>query len=1001
MTGSCLSANYMNRIINIAFLIVTGLFILPVPCNCQEFSFREYGVREGLPQSEARILCQDSRGFLWIATRNGLSRFDGIDFENYHVKDGLPDNKVVHVFEDSEQKLWVLNRQGVSLYTGDRFQYFPRNSDLAKYSFSGNPYPGVKPSSAYFLGKDLRNGKDSRIRIVYFEDGKYSDFSSRFSGLDTLQVDDFCYINSSEELLILFKNQLFLWKNQHLKRLPLNDVKKIDGRGGVVTVLSGDKRLAYKNERFIFHLNHEAARHGIARLHDNNKLIVSYLDSSRNLVIPLQFKATDAFTDREGTVWLSSESNIYRLLSPAFRQWSHEEMKMSTPWGICPDRKGNLWIGSLFGDLRYFNGSEFIEEDSFRKVLGNNSVFYKGSRLMSNGQSWISANTNILIFDDGRFSVLKELQGTQICYIYEDTDNGLVMVGTDKGLYTIRGREISLNPHFIDSELGVIEGITKDDNGAYWFSGHNGLVKMEDTAITKINEYLLPEVFTYTMEKDRSGGLWVSSESGLYFKSKNTDTFRLALPESVNQPANAVKVLNDNYILAGRITDICLIDLDKFYSGADTYYRLYDRTDGYPGTEVLDNGIVRGSDEKIWILTSENLVEFNQALLWKNTMPPKLNITGFFFETDSQTWQPVNKGELYYGIPSEIVLRRNQHRIRITFNGISSSNPDKVKYSYMIGESDLKWSTPSERREVVIRNLRSGTYNFRLKAINADGFETIEPLNFKFTIQKAFGETAIFYLLLVAGIIIATILLTKYLIRKNNRIREEKQKLRSELLRLQMSNFLSEFDPHFTFNAISSVGSLIMKNDRQSAYLYLTRLSSLLRASLRDSTTMLKTISEELDFVRNYCELQKLRFGNRFDYHIRVGEDVDLNKQIPKMTIQTFVENGIKHGIENKKSGGAVEVVILHIKGYHKFLIRDNGVGRAAADKVKSASTGIGIRTVSRILEIINMYNKTESTLEIRDPDTDVFFSGTEVVITIPDNYSFSISETDLIDFDY
>ena len=231
-------------------------------------------------------------------------------------------------------------------------------------------------------------------------------------------------------------------------------------------------------------------------------------------------------------------------------------------------------------------------------------------------------------------------------------------------------------------------------------------------------------------------------------------------------------------------------------------------------------------------------------------------------------------------------------------------------------------------------------------------------------------------------------------------IREEKQKLRSELLRLQMSNFLSEFDPHFTFNAISSVGSLIMNNDRQSAYLYLTRLSSLLRASLRDSTTMLKTISEELDFVRNYCELQKLRFGNRFDYHIRVGEDVDLNKLIPKMTIQTFVENGIKHGIENKKSGGAVEVVILHIKGYHKFLIRDNGVGRAAADKIKSASTGIGIRTVSRIFEIINMYNKTESTLEIRDPDTDVFSSGTEVVITIPDNYSFSISETDLIDFD-
>jgi len=93
--------------------------------SAQEFPLREYGVRDGLPQSQASIIYQDSRGFIWISTKNGLSRFDGTDFVNYHLKDGLPYNIVSDAFEDSEGKLWVFTSKGLAEYKGDSFVYYP------------------------------------------------------------------------------------------------------------------------------------------------------------------------------------------------------------------------------------------------------------------------------------------------------------------------------------------------------------------------------------------------------------------------------------------------------------------------------------------------------------------------------------------------------------------------------------------------------------------------------------------------------------------------------------------------------------------------------------------------------------------------------------------------------------------------------------------------------------------------------------------------------------
>ena len=193
---------------------------------CQKYSFREYGVRDGLPQSQAHILFQDSRGFLWITTLNGISRFDGIDFINYHLKDGLPHNLVLSVFEDEAGKLWALTYKGLSEYTGSGFRFYPPGDEYQNSRFTGIAYAAGKPGSAYFLSGQYGNLPD---RIIFFDSGSYFDYSAMYPALDTFRIKDMVFNCSVNEFLLTdqFK-QLWSWKNSNLQKLQISDVESLN-----------------------------------------------------------------------------------------------------------------------------------------------------------------------------------------------------------------------------------------------------------------------------------------------------------------------------------------------------------------------------------------------------------------------------------------------------------------------------------------------------------------------------------------------------------------------------------------------------------------------------------------------------------------------------------------------------------------------------------------------------------------------------------------------------
>jgi ligand-binding sensor domain-containing protein len=968
-------------------LLVLIFFAFGIKLNAQNLPFREYGVQDGLAQSQAAVIYQDSRGFLWIPTRNGLSRFDGLEFVNYFRKDGLPANFVSSVFEDNNGKIWTLTVEGLSLYTGDGFKFFNQDIHSEKALFGYESV--IDGSNNFYL---LSSSSESGFSIILkFKDGVYSSYSALYPPLDTLKIRNIAFDQENNELLIFdVRSQLWSWKNERLRKLSSEKYDYMSHDHEKIFLARGETLFDYRNGKIT--LRQANRKKGISEVVQNNASsnTVDFFDGNSSIRIQKPFTSASYEVDNEGNMWVSSENNIKKLLSTAFSYYTEDDLSIKNTWAIAADRNGNMWFGSLFGKLVEFDGVTFRERNEYKKLFKRPVAFYKGSRKLSNGDEWFSTSDGVLIWDGSSFSRLNDIpEYTQICYIYEDPDNKVVMLGTDRGLFILNHGKVTCLSEYTDSNLGVIEGITKDNEGVYWLSGHNGLVRFNGVSSVALKEDVLPIGYTYTIEKDYFGGIWVTSEEGLFTRSKPNENFIAGLPDAVNKSANSITVMDRKHILIGRISDICIIDLEKFYRNEKNYFRIYDKTDGFTGNDCIDNGIIKDRNGHYWILTADKIVIFDPSKLKINPVPPSMHITGFYYETDSLYWKPVENGSFFYDIPENLSLSRQQNKLQITFTGISLTNPEKVKFQYRLDGFDDKWSALLEKRFVIYEKLPPGNYTFQVKAANADGIVNTEPLVFKFRIIPAFWQTILFKITISLILLTAVTAIPFRILKRIQNKRNEREKLKAELSHLQMSSIVKQFDPHFTFNVISSVGSLIMKGEKETAYEYITKLSGLLRTALSDGSLIIKPLAVELDFVRKYCDLQKLRFRGRFNYNISIDENIDLQREIPKMIIQTFVENSIKHGFENRKEGGRVEIQVRLSDKDLEIHVIDNGIGRLAASRINSSGTGNGLKIIAGLFEVMNNYNARKSELEIIDLRNEEGYCGTEVKITIPENYRF------------
>nr|NIV10025.1 hypothetical protein [Fodinibius sp.] len=176
---------------------------------------------------------------------------------------------------------------------------------------------------------------------------------------------------------------------------------------------------------------------------------------------------------------------------------------------------------------------------------------------------------------------------------------------------------------------------------------------------------------------------------------------------------------------------------------------------------------------------------------------------------------------------------------------------------------------------------------------------------------------------------------------KKLRLREQQAaELRELSNRQQIDNLKAQLNPHFLFNTLNSINAMVSKDVDQTRDM-ITGLSDMLRYSIRSFEKDRVALSEELEFVRQYLELEKHRYGDRLQYSLSVDDDLS-NVEIPPMIIQPIVENAVKHGIAPTEDGGQVNITVRREDGEMMVSIEDTGRGLGDPEEIKS-SDGIGI----------------------------------------------------------
>lgn len=205
------------------------------------------------------------------------------------------------------------------------------------------------------------------------------------------------------------------------------------------------------------------------------------------------------------------------------------------------------------------------------------------------------------------------------------------------------------------------------------------------------------------------------------------------------------------------------------------------------------------------------------------------------------------------------------------------------------------------------------------------------------------------------GLVYLFVLIVAHTQRIRLSMRKEQEK---RLLELQLKVVKNQIDPHFTLNVLNAIGSLYSdENNRDKADYIFGKYSKLIRQTVLSSDNVISTMEEELDFVRNYIEIERFRSDHTFDFSITIEEGSDVKIRIPRMLIHTFVENAIKHGIRNRSREGILNISIHQKKGLQFIVIENNGPSPDSISKLIDG-TGKGLIILN---ELINLFHKLEN----------------------------------------
>ncbi|MBI3136125.1 MAG: histidine kinase [Bacteroidetes bacterium] len=951
----------------VAFVSVVFLF-----CSSalsQRFNFVNYSLEEGLPQSQVSDICQDRWGYLWIGTETGLSRFDGIRFENFSTDNGLPDNEIDKIFLDKDGKIWVATPKGIARYSYNGFEAFPfsdslslefRVNDLCEMNeqiylatdeglllFASDSFQlvtrGIEEAGSM---RALANVGDTLL-VCGSRNGLFKYSSAGFRSynhpaLDTLNISD-VYLQGREMLVSTYGNGLFIINLEsgktEVKELPINRIRAIYANSE--SILCATKNGAI-----------EITQDGIYHYTLSNGLIFENIRS--------------VYIDREENLWLGSDGKgLMKLTGKSVISYTRSDgLSSDAVMSITQDSAGFYYFGTYdAGVTKWHEDGDSSKAVIYNDELKNSTVWITE---MENGfRCWIGSSDGIDLIENGK--VVTSQQMAQLTDSRIKTflfiHDSLRFFGGAAGVTMLSGSEV--RPLYADHNLDVNKLIFSD--GYLYIATTTGLIQSNPDG-TQMKLIPLPENNVKSIATDREGNLWIgTNSSGIFVQKKDGGLFPFELDKDDTRSKTILG------LITATSGDVWVATLNGVYQvilveDANNQYTInhYGRAEGLITLECNQNAIFEDHDHNIWVGTSEGLVRINPALnsdLFRFKRP-ELMITGvrlFMEKFDYSNYNVVSDKET--GVPVSITLPYNKNHLTFDFIGINLKDPEGVRYEYRLRGAEDSWSPLTENSYATYSFIAHGEYDFEVRAINASG-EWSETSRMHIIILPPFWLTWWFIGLMVLFGIALIIILFRIRIRAiTQRQENERLGLKNRLLFLEQQSLNASMNRHFIFNSLNSIQYFINSSNKLAANKYLTSFAKLIRKNLDSSqaNNFIVTLKEEIERIELYLSLEKMRFEGKFEYVVKIDEDIDADSiEIPSMILQPFVENSIIHGVLPIERKGLIQLKIYLEFGFLVFEVVDDGIGIDSSlalkknKRTEESHDSMGMEITNRRIELLH-----------------------------------------------
>ncbi len=963
--------------------------------------FTNYGTSDGLSNQSIASMMQDRQGFMWIATEDGLNRFDGNEFKQYHYdpqdSTSLPHDDVDQMAQAPDGYIWF------SSTNGKLARYDPWKDEFLTWEeLTGTPDPtrGLATAEVLCYTSDSIFVGCNSLGVVLFEPSRKRTTVIGEDGIRTIRGAKRIKptATDSNKAWVLIEDRIQLLDLRTCKYLP-HDLPERPYR---------DK------EHWIFHDVHQD-EHGtvwlcswggglweaapgdpVWRVHTIDGKPPT--NGSKNIFLTICAASPTRYlvASEEGVVTLEPGQGITDIIK-------HDP---DDPHSLAPgrvtlvmtDRNGVTWIGTELG-LSVLDPAK----NTLRTLPIANPAGYPNPRPIVNGIVELGDRYFIgtalgeggLIFDRPevlrlrRTGEVRKLHKLEIRGIERTRDHGTIAF-TSQGLFKVdpvtleaeRAYESVFQRYGGMYQLGFLE----DHRGEIWIgSQHRGLYHWDPrTGFMERIDGKGPEgrrlsgTWPMGIAEDRDHRIWVSAQdAGLIRISADRMRIDHFLADSLTwlptrkvwdlaidgrdrlwiatngegiiitpaqDPGGAGTVqLAAREGISSKITSVFIdAEDDAWAAGPSGLYRISGKD---LSVRRLDRheGLRQAKFHHADIRQHPSglitvVYDLGEVLFIDPKNIPELTAPAHVFLKDIKVNGTLWDTDTVPAMLHALELPHDQNFLRIDYGAISTSLRGRILLQHRLEGLDLPPIPTGAEGTAVYTGLPPGTYRFVVEQELHGQWSEVSGLNI--LIAPAYWQTWWFRLLVVLMLVAVVGAFAQWrlgIMRGKERLRID---LNKRIAEVEMNALRAQMNPHFLFNSLNSINRYIVHNEPRVASEYLTKFSRLMRSVLQNSEKQQVSLKDELEALKLYVEMEALRFKDRFTFESRVEVEDDIEQVlIPPLLLQPYVENAIWHGLMHRKGGGGkLSLRVSRNAGILLFEIEDNGVGRKRSAELKSKS---------------------------------------------------------------